>query len=465
MFPSSIYEARRNRLREQVGKGLVLLLGNSEVGMNYADNVYPFRQDSTFLYFFGIDKPSLAGLIDLENGNDLIFGDDPSVEDIVWTGAQESISELALRCGIGITKRYASLSSHLDLAYSTGIEIHFLPPYRARNHDLISELLPKMDVSQPSIDLIKAVVAQRSIKSKEEIAELNSAVDITNAMHLEAMNCAKAGMTEAEVMARVHAVALSNNVQPAFPIILTVRGEVLHNHHHHNLLKPGQLLLCDSGAESPLHYAGDMSRTFPVNAEFTDIQKSVYKIALDAHETAIDALKPGVLFRDIHLKACTRIAEGMKALGLMKGDMNEAVEAGAHALFFQCGLGHMMGLDVHDMEDLGEEYVGYNDIVKKSTQFGLKSLRLGKRLEQGFVVTIEPGIYFIPELIDLWKSQKMFSDFINYSEVEKFRNFGGLRSEEDFVITDLGSRILGDQNGIPKTIADVEMVRNNALAI
>jgi Xaa-Pro aminopeptidase len=300
------------------------------------------------------------------------------------------------------------------------------------------------------------VVAQREVKSAEEISELDRAVDISVEMHLAGMRCARPGMRESEVAARVAEVAIAANGNPSFPIIATTNGQTLHNHYHGNLIKSGDLFLLDAGAESENHYAGDLSSTFPVDPTFTPIQKDIYRLSLDAHTAAVSMLRPGTAFKEVHLTACRTIFEGLKAFGLTKGDTEEAVAEGAHALFFPCGTGHMMGLDVHDMENLGEQWVGY-DGAKKSTQFGLKSLRLGKALRPGFVLTIEPGIYFIPDLIDLWKSERQHEQFLNYSEIEKFRNFSGLRNEEDFLITAEGARRLG--KALPLTIEAVEAVR------
>ncbi len=460
MFSSEIYTARREALISQLDSGLMLFLGNEDSPMNYADNIYPFRQDSSFLYYFGLDQPDLAATIDLDDGTTTLFGDDLTIDQIVWMGNRPTIAERAARAGVESTRTAAGLTEVLGGARRSSRTAHFLPPYRAANVFRLIELLdidPSAARSGSSEPFIRAVIAQRSIKAPEEIKEIEKAVTVTCAMHVKAMEMVRPGMVEQEIAAAVQEVAERSGGGLSFPSIVTVRGETLHNHFHGNTLESGQMLLNDSGAESALHYAGDMSRTFPVDSTFTGKQKEIYQIALDAHEAAVTALAPGVPYRDVHLLACRTIASGLKGLGLMKGDVGEAVAAGAHALFFQCGTGHMMGLDVHDMEDLGEDRVGYGDGFERSTQFGLKSLRLARELLPGFVLTVEPGIYFIPELIERWRFEGKFTDFIDYDRVEDYRDFGGLRSEEDFVITENGARLLGPP--VAKTIAEVEAVR------
>ena len=459
MFSKETYVKRRNKLKSDVKSGILLFLGNNESGMNYADNTYHFRQDSTFLYFFGSDYAGLNAIIDIDENREIIFGDELSIDHIVWMGSQPTIKEKSEEVGINETAPAAQLKTHLESAINKGRKIHYLPPYRPEHQIKLFELLnviPSQANAGQSINFVKAVVNQRNYKSPEEIILIEDAVNITADMHLTAMRMARAGMKESEVAAAVQQVAIAAGGQLSFPVIATINGQTLHNHYHGNTLKSGDLFLLDCGAENSMHYAGDMSSTFPVDKTFTTRQKEIYQIALNAHEAAIDMLAPGVKFKDVHLKAGRTIAEGMKEMGLMKGDLDEAVRQGAHALFFQCGLGHMMGMDVHDMENLGEIYVGYNGEAK-STQFGLKSLRLGRELEPGFILTIEPGIYFIPELIDMWKAENRFSEFINYDKVLQYKDFGGCRNEEDFLITKDGARLLGKP--IPKTIADVEAQR------
>ncbi len=459
MFSKETYINRRNKLKSDVKSGILLFLGNDESGMNYADNTYHFRQDSTFLYFFGSDYAGLNAIIDIDENREIIFGDELTIDHIVWMGSQPTIKEKSEHVGIHETKPASQLKDYLQTAIAKGRQIHYLPPYRPEHQIKLFELLsimPSQANAGQSIDFVKAVVNQRNYKSQEEIVLIEDAVNITADMHLAAMRMTRAGMKESEIAAAVQQVAIAAGGQLSFPVIATINGQTLHNHYHGNTLKSGDMLLLDCGAENSMHYAGDMSSTFPVDKTFTTRQKEIYQIALNAHEAAIDMLAPGVKFKDIHLKAGRTIAEGMKEMGFMKGDLDAAVQQGAHALFFQCGLGHMMGMDVHDMENLGEVYVGYNGEAK-STQFGLKSLRLGRELEENFVLTIEPGIYFIPELIDMWKAENRFAEFINYDKVEQYKDFGGCRNEEDFLITKNGARLLGKP--IPKTIADVEAMR------
>lgn len=447
MFSKEVYQQRRNALKNAIGEGIIILPGNEESGMNYRDNLYPFRQDSCFLYFTGIDKPDLCFIIDIDNDQEILFGDDATVEEIVWMGPQQALAIAAERSGIAFIRKKAEVES----ALKGNREVHFLPAYRA---ETTVKLMGWGLTGKPSVPLIKAVVAQRSIKSLEEIVQIEQAVATTVLMHKKAMEIAQAGVTENFVAGQLQAVAIAGGGNLAFPVILTVNGQFLHNHASSNVLKNGQMVLCDSGAENSMHYAGDLTRTFPVGNTFTNVQQDVYSIVLKAHQTAAQALKPGILFKDVHLLACEHLAIGLTELGLMKGDPKEAVASGAHALFFQCGLGHMMGLDVHDMENLGEEYVGYTEELKKSDQFGLRSLRLGKSLETGFVLTVEPGLYFVPDLIDSWSAENKHSNFINYEKVEQFKDFGGIRIEEDFLITEQGSRLLGPP--LEKTLEEVQ---------
>ncbi len=457
MFAADVYIERRRRLKEQIQSGLILFLGNEESPMNYPDNQYPFRQDSSFLYFFGLDCPSLAAIVDVDRDKEVIFGDDLTVDDIIWTGPQPVLSEGSEAAGISETAGLDNLQSALEQAVQQGRDIHFLPQYRARNTLKIAELL---DISQLRVQehvseaLIRAVVAQRSIKSEKEISEIERALDISYEMQTAAMKMSKPGLYEREIAGAMEGIVLSLGGRLSFPTIFSIHGETLHNHSHDNLMKAGDIAVNDSGAETSLGYASDITRTVPVSGKFTQRQKEIYTIVLDAQEQAIGAVKPGVEFRNIHRLACTVLASGLKDLGLIKGDIDEAVSAGVHTLFFQCGLGHMMGLDVHDMEGLGEDYVGYTDKIRRNPGFGWKSLRLGRELESGFVITVEPGIYFIPELIKRWKAENKNSQFINYDMVEKYEDFGGVRIEDDVLVTENGYRVLGKK--IPKTIDEVE---------
>jgi Xaa-Pro aminopeptidase len=461
MFSKDTYVSRRQQLMAEVTDGgLMLLLGNEESSKNYKDNTYRFRQDSNFLYFMGWDQAHLAALIDPESGETTLFGDDLSVDHVVWMGPQPSIREMADRVGAKETATYAELSVRLAKAIQAGRPVHYLPPYRAENLLKLSRWLNKStdEVEKgASVPLIKAIVKQASHKTAEEVVEIEKAVTISGQMHVAAMRSARPGIKEAELTGIVEGIAIGAGGDVAYSVILTTNGQTLHNHYHGNILKAGQLVLGDFGAETEMHYAGDITRTFPVNPTFTSRQKDIYELVLKAEIDSIAALKPGIPYRDIHLQAARILAEGLKDLGLMKGDMEAAVAEGAHALFFPHGLGHMLGLDVHDMEDLGEAYVGYSDTIKRSTQFGLSALRLGRELEAGFVLTVEPGLYFIPELIDQWQAAGKFKDFINYDKVAEYRDFSGVRIEDNVLITETGYQVLGVP--IPKTIAEVEGLR------
>ena len=460
MFDKNIYIARRSSLKERMGSGILLFLGNEHSPVNYRDLVYPFRQDSSFLYYFGLDEPGLAAIIDVDNDRETIFGADQTLEEVIWSGPQPALAEKCLEVGLAQAAPLERLEVFLAQARREKRIVHTLPPYRAENalrlHSLLGISLEEAWHSA-STDLIKAIVAQRSIKADEELVEIETALAITRKMHHRAMQMARPGLVEREIVASMTEICLAAGGRPAFPMILTVKGHVLHNPGHDGLLKDGDLVINDSGAESPGHYAGDISRTIPVSGRFNTRQLEIYQITVNAQARAMAAIRPGVPFLDIHLLACETLAEGLKEIGLMKGDPAEAVAAGAHALFFQCGLGHMMGLDTHDMESLGEEFVGYGQGRIRSDQFGLKSLRMARPVEAGFVLTVEPGLYFIPELIDIWKSENRFNSFIDYQAVEGFRDFTGARVEDNIVVTDNGCRILGEP--IAKTPEELEALR------
>lgn len=460
MFEKEIYIKRRKRLMEQVGSGFILLLGNEESSMNYKDNLYPFRQDSTFLYFFGIDRPGIMATIDIDINLETLYGDDSTVMQMVWTGFQEPLESLADKTGISQVKPKKEFETVVKNASSEKREIHFLPPYRLEHVDVLSSLLgilPGLVQNMFSISMVKAIVAQRSIKSAAEVEEITKAVNTTIDMQLAAIRMAKEGTTEAQIAGQIHGIAIAAGGSLSFPTILTINGQVLHISYSQSVLRQGNLVLCDCGAETAMHYAGDLTRTFPVSRSFTTAQKAIYDIVLQAHQAAVTMLKPGILFRDVHLFACEKLTEGLQQLGLMKGDIKDSVAEGAHSLFFPCGLGHMLGLDTHDMENLGEQYVGYNDEIKQSTQFGLRSLRLGKPLEAGFVLTVEPGLYFNPGLIDEWEAEKKCYNFINYEKLKAYKGFSGIRVEENFLITPDGSLLLGKE--LAKTSNEIEALR------
>jgi Xaa-Pro aminopeptidase len=457
MFQSEVYIERRKKLRKLVSGGIILFPGNTEAAFNYKANTYAFRQDSSFLYFFGLDFPDLAGIIDLEEGNDIIFGNDTDMEDIVWMGPQPSIHDRAKAIGISQSQPLAKLESFIKAAIQKGRKVHYIPPYRGETILYLCRLLdiPPAAIQQSaSVELIKAVVSLRSVKDSHEISEIEKAVDICWEMHTTAMKMARPGTREKTIAGVIEGIAASKGYMVSFPIILSIHGEILHNHQHGNILSQGNLMITDAGAESEMHYAGDITRTAPVGGKFNTEQRDIYNIVLKANQLAIAEVKPGVPYRDVHMKVALCIAQGMKDLGFMKGDMHEAVELGAHALFLPHGLGHHLGLDVHDMENLGEDYIGYDDQFKRSSQFGTAYLRLGKKLEPGFCITDEPGIYFIPDLIHQWKKENKFSNFIDYNKVESNIGFGGIRIEDDLLITPNGCKLLGKP--IPKTVEEIE---------
>ncbi len=459
MFDAETYARRRDRLKAKIGEGVLLFMGNQESPMNYPANPYHFRQDSSFLYFFGLDSPDLAGLIDVDEGRDILFGDDMSVDDIIWMGDQAGMPDRAAQVGIETTLPRKKLIETLKDAVRKGRKIHFQPPYRPETLLRLQDLLgiqAEQIKNYVSEALVKAVVAQRSIKSAQEIEQIELALDASHAMHTTAMRMAKAGIRESEIAGVIEGIALSFGGNIAFPIILTINGQILHNHDHSQTLEPGRLVVNDSGAESPMHYASDITRTFPVGGRFTGRQKEVYSIVLEAQKSAIESIRPGVMNKEVHLRSARIIAGGLKDLGVMQGDVDEAVNSGAHALFMPHGLGHMLGLDVHDMEDLGEKYVGYDRTVRRSDQFGLAFLRLAKKLKAGYVLTVEPGIYFIPALIDKWMKEDKFPDFIDYGRVNRFRDFGGIRIEDDVLVTEDGCRVLGKP--IPKSIEELREI-------
>jgi Xaa-Pro aminopeptidase len=458
MFRSEIYTKRREELHKKLKTGLAVFVGNNESPMNYAANAYHFRQDSDFLYFFGIDLPGFAGLIDFDSGKDFIFGNDFDVDDIIWMGPQPRVKELALKCGVTETAPFAKLESIIKDCLAKRRRLHFLPPCRGENKIIIGSFLGKnpfelRELASP--ELIKAVISLRSIKEKVEIEEIEKAVDIAYEMHTTAMKMCRQGVREQEIFGTIEGIALAKGGGVSFPTILSINGQTLHNHSHDNILKKGRMLVVDAGAETNLHYASDITRTIPVGGKFSTQQKEIYEIVLKANTEALLSARPGISHRDVHFLACNIIASGLKDLGLMKGDVDEAVAAGAHALFMPHGLGHMLGLDVHDMEGLGENFVGYNDEVKRSQQFGLAFLRFALPYKPGHVFTIEPGCYFIPELIETWKAEGKFTEFINYNKLDSYLPIGGIRIEDDALITEKGHKILG--KAIPKTVKEIEL--------
>ena len=457
MFAKETYIQRRAQLKKTVGSGLLLFLGNDETGLNYEDNNFRYRQDSSFLYYFGLSFAGLTAIIDIDEDKEIIFGDELTIDSIVWMGIQPTLQEKSERVGIERNLPSAELVTYLKKAQGKGQTIHYLPPYRSEHKIKLMEWLGlPIGKQEGSVPFIRAIVAQRNYKTAEEIIEIEKACNITADMHIAAIQALRPGMMEYQIAGLIESVSLIGGCNLSFPTIATINGQTLHNHYHGNEVKSGDLFLIDAGAETEMGYAGDMSSTFPADQTFTTRQREIYLIQNRMHREAVKALRPGITFEEVYDISARIMVEGLKDVGLMKGDADAAVREGAYALFYPHGLGHMMGLDVHDMENMGEVWVGY-DGRPKSTMFGRKSLRLARMLEPGFVLTIEPGIYFIPELIDLWKGQKKFTDFINYDAVEAYKNFGGIRNEEDYLITENSSRRLGKK--IPLTPEEVEELR------
>ena len=461
MFHSSVYCQRRAHLTESLGRGVVLLPGNSESPMNYPDNTYPFRQDSTFLYYAGIDQPGFFVLIDVDHNQTILFGHQVSMDDIIWTGSQPDLVELGARMGADQVKDLSELSSIMDQLHVRERKAYYLPPYRAETRVFLEELLG-LDAGQSreghSKKLARAVIAQRSVKELREIEEIEKALSITQKMYLTAMLMVEPEKFEREIAGVVEGIAISGGGRLAYPCILTREGQVLHNHRYHRQLKSGDLIVQDSGASSPLWYASDITRTYPVDGKFSVLQSEIYQAVLDALMGVLSMIRPGCRFRDCHLTAARILTDRLQQIGLMKGNLDDSVASGAHALFFPHGLGHMMGLDVHDMENLGEDLVGYDDQLKRSRQFGLRSLRFGRAVSEGFVLTVEPGCYFIEPLMKQWSQENRLSEYINYDRFNCWKGFGGIRIEENIVVTSEGCRILGPS--IPKTIQDVEEACN-----
>ena len=459
MFKKEVYIERRKKLHQEVKSGLALFLGNVDAAFNYPANQYHFRQDSHFLYFFGLQNQGFAGLMDFDNGVDYIFGNDFDIDDIIWMGVQPKVTELAAKAGIENSAPYAELAKLLAEAKMNGRTIHYLPPYRGETIIELSALLgiANADVKPGmSEELIKAVVKLKEIKSDEEVAEIEKAVDIAYKMHTTSMKMAMPGRVEQEIAGTIEGISLALGGPVSFPIILSQDGQTLHNHNHSNVLQEGRMMVTDAGAETQESYTSDITRTVPVGGKFNERQAEIYQIVLDANMNAIAAIKPGIKYRDVHFIAARTIIEGLKKAGIMKGNVDEALKAEAHTLFMPHGLGHQMGMDVHDMEGLGEDYVGYDENTKRATTFGTAYLRLGKELKPGLVLTVEPGIYFIPDLIDQFRKEGKFTDFVNYDKLETYKDFGGIRIEDDILVTEDGHRVLGTP--IPKTIEEVEEV-------
>lgn len=465
MFDKQTYVNRRAKLRSLVKDGIIILFGNNESPCNYPSNgYYPFRQDSSFLYYFGLNRDGLVGVIDIDNNRETIFGNDIDIEDIVWYGSVDSVHDLAAKVGVENTAPMRALKSACNEALRQKRKIHFLPPYR---HDIkiqIFDLLgihPVQQKEAASMELIKAVVSMRSVKEQQEIEELERAAEIGYLMHTTAMKLTRPGVTEKFVGGQVDGIAHSYGAMVSFPTIYSQHGEIMHGNPSMSILEAGRLALCDAGAETINNYCSDNTRTMPVSGKFTQRQLEIYSIVEACHDYVLEVAKPGVKYFDVHLAVCRLMTERLKELGLMKGDTDEAVAAGAHAMFLPHGLGHMMGMDVHDMENLDQINVGFDEETRPNLeQFGTNCLRMGRRLQQGFVVTDEPGIYFIPALIDDWKAKGHCKEFINFDLLETYKDFGGIRIEDDILITENGCRFIGEKR-IPYHPKDVEAFMEN----
>lgn len=465
MFDKQTYVNRRARLRSLVNDGIIIIFGNNESPCNYPSNgYYPFRQDSSFLYYFGLNRDGLVGVIDIDNNSETVFGNDIDIEDIVWYGSVDSVHDLAAQVGVEHTAPMRALKNTCNEALRQKRRIHFLPPYR---HDIkiqIFDLLgihPVQQKEAASMELIKAVVSMRSVKEQQEIEELERAAGIGYLMHTTAMRLTRPGVTEKFVGGQVDGIAHSYGAMTSFPTIYSQHGEIMHGNPSMSVLQAGRLALCDAGAETINNYCSDNTRTMPVSGTFTQRQLEIYSIVEACHDHVLEVAKPGVKYFDVHLAVCRLMTERLKELGLMKGDTDEAVAAGAHAMFLPHGLGHMMGMDVHDMEGLGQTNVGFDDETRPNLeQFGTNALRMGRRLQKGFVVTDEPGIYFIPALIDEWKADGHCKEFINFDLLETYKDFGGIRIEDDILITEDGCRFIGEKR-IPYHPKDVEAFMQN----
>ena len=465
MFDTATYIRRRNELKKLVKEGIIILFGNNESPANFPNNgYYPFRQDSSFLYYFGLQRDGLVGIIDIDNDKDILVGNDIDIEDIVWYGSVESMTEMMQRCGAQETLPMKALKTICNEALSKHRKIHFLPPYR---HDIkiqVFDLLGVHPIQQKeaaSMELIKAVVKMRSVKEQQEIEELERAAVIGYMMHTTAMRLTKPGVTEKFVSGQVDGIAHSYGAMVSFPTIYTQHGEILHGAPSMNKLEEGRLVLCDAGGETLNNYCSDNTRTMPVNGKFTQRQLEIYSIVEACHDYTLELAKPGVKYADVHFAVCRLMFDRLKELGRAKGNTEEAVRAGAHAMFLPHGLGHMMGMDVHDMENLDQINVGFDEETRPNLeQFGTNCLRMGRRLEEGFVVTDEPGIYFIPALIDEWKAKKHCAEYLNFDKLETYKDFGGIRIEDDVLITKDGCRFIG-KDRIPYHPKDVEAFMAN----
>ena len=458
MFTADIYSARRAELRRRIGKGVILFPGNVESPFNYPNNTFHFRQDSTFMYFFGHSVPALAGVIDVESGVETLYGDDFTVEDIIWMGPQPTIRDFATEVGVVEAKPMACLKEDIQRAISLGREVHYLPPYRGETILMMSDLLgiqPSMLHARKSWDLLFAVAQMRECKGEEEIAALEEAFEIGYQMHTAAMRNTRVGRTEHEVAGIVEGMALRYGTGVSFTTILSQHGEVLHNHDHSGTMQDGRLLLCDAGGEHLNGYVSDHTRTFPVSGKFTQKQKDIYNIVLAAHDAAAAALRPNMMYSEYSDAAFRTLIEGLKALDLVRGSVDDAIAAGAAYLFMPHGLGHGIGLDVHDCENIGERSFSFAEVEERAKEAACCITRAWWRLQPGTVLSNEPGIYFVPDLIDKYKAEGKCQGIVNYDKLEQYRDFGGIRLEDDMIVTATGSKQIGSKQ-IPITVEDVE---------
>lgn len=456
MFSKQVYENRRRVLLREMAasgqKGIIFFLGNVEAPAQYKDNCYKWRQDSCWLYYFGLDDPRYAAILDIENGSETVYADDVEIGDIIWMGPQPTVQSKAEQVGIGHTAPYEKAFEAVKATQEAGRKVHFLPPSRYYNTMITEKLFPG---ENPSTTLIETVVSQRIVKEQCEIEAIDDACALGYEMHSVARDSIRIGILEQEIVGRMEGLTLSKGWGVSFPTILTQHGETLHNHLHDKIIEPGKLMVIDAGAESNMHYASDFTRTYPTSGKFTQKQREIYQIVCDCNEYAFSITRPGITYREVHLATARKMLEGLSALGLVSGDLDEMASAGIAGLFQPHGLGHNMGLDVHDMEDLGENLVGYDRDQIRSSQFGLGSLRMARKLKPGFVITDEPGIYFIPALIEKWKGEGIGKGFVNFSKLEKYYDFGGIRLEDDVLVTEDGARRCGPVR-LPITPSDVE---------
>lgn len=465
MFSKEVYARRRQTLVAKMAdsaaegkRGIALFIGNTEAPAQYKDNCYKFRQDSTWLYFFGIDQPLYAAIIDLDNGNETIFANDVEIGDIIWMGPQPSVASVAASVGVKKSAPYTDLNAAVAKVLAEGRPVHFVKPSRYYNTMKIASLLgcgTDEVAGRFSLALTKAIISMRLVKEDCEIEAIDDACNLGYEMHTVARNSIVPGIIEQEIVGKMDGVTLSKGWGVSFPTILTQHGETLHNHLHDKIIEPGKLMVIDAGAESNVHYASDFTRTYPTSGKFTAKQREIYQIVCDCNEFAFSMTRPGISYREVHLKTMHLMLEELRALDIVRGDVQDMVEAGIAGLFMPHGLGHNMGLDVHDMEDYGENYVGYDDDQSRSPQLGLGSLRMARKLVPGNVITDEPGIYFIPALIEKWKSEKTDQGFVNYSKLESYYDFGGIRLEDDVLVTADGARRLGKER-LPISPDDVE---------